>query len=686
MPLNEHEILSAFDNYYYEAWYAWNNFYPEAERDLQFYLGDQWSMAEKRALQEEGRNSFVFNRIRRVINMVTGYQRKNRLSSVVVPIEGSDQKTADQLSQLLTYVMSSQDGYNTISDCFGGALKTGWNLGSVYVDYRNDPIDGDIIIDREPWNGFIIDPYFTKLDLSDCAYILRRKYLSENMVVSLLPTREREIRELHHVGWERDDKFTWLPYQTQPGGDDLMAYSEMYLQRWSSQKVIVDRETGRWADFEGSNEDFQRLKAMQPSFEMVKRQRRYIDMYVIVNNQVLHHETNPFGLDEYPFVPFVAIWEPESSDWSMKVQSLTRGMIDPQRESNRRRSQMIDLLDSQINSGWIATEGSVVNPRSLFQASQGKVIWKHQDAAPDAIIKIPPAQIPPSMFQLQQQFDQDINEIAGVNDAAFGQIETANDSGVLQLLRQGAAITNLQDLFDNLRRSQKALSGKVLKLIQKWSPAKVARIINAEPTKEFYEQSFTKYDCVIQEGVLTDTQRQQFFRQLIDLQQLGVPIPPMLLAKAAPLQGKSEYMEEMEQFQQQQAQQAAEQQKIQEQLLSAQTNLATSKSVEQMAGAKERFTRAVANLGLEDERNSMAVENRADAALKHAQTANELAALQMENTAKYLSLVELMDKSAKAKADRLKEEDVTITALASSPAAQAQQASPIQQDNQELPR
>ena len=66
----------------------------------------------------------------------------------------------------------------------------------------------------------------------------------------------------------------------------------------------------------------------------------------------------------------------------------------------------------------------------------------------------------PLCFQLQEQFDQDIVEIAGVNDAAFGQIETANESGVMQLLRQGAAITNLQDLFDNLRMSQKALSQK----------------------------------------------------------------------------------------------------------------------------------------------------------------------------------------------------------------------------------
>ena len=158
--MSDQNIIQEFDNLYTDAYYAWNSFYPEAETDLRFFLGDQWNEKEKRQLFQEGRNAFVFNRVRRNINMITGYQRKHRLSSVVTPIENSDQKTADQLSQLLLHVMNYGDGYRIISDCFGGALKTGWNLMNVWMDYREDPINGDIKFGREPYNGFIVDPYF----------------------------------------------------------------------------------------------------------------------------------------------------------------------------------------------------------------------------------------------------------------------------------------------------------------------------------------------------------------------------------------------------------------------------------------------------------------------------------------------------------------------------------------------
>ena len=97
-----------------------------------------------------------------------------------------------------------------------------------------------------------------------------------------------------------------------------------------------------------------------------------------------------------------------------------RCQIDPQKEANRRRSQMVDILDSQINSGYIADEDFVINPRSLFQTSQGKVIWRRKDTKPGAIEKIQPAQIPASNFQLQETFDRDMQEILGINDAAFG--------------------------------------------------------------------------------------------------------------------------------------------------------------------------------------------------------------------------------------------------------------------------
>lgn len=683
--MTDQSIIRDFDELYNEAYYAWDAFYPEAERDLRFFLGDQWDEQEKRNLFQEGRNAFVFNRVRRNINMITGYQRKHRLSSVVTPIEDSDQQTADQLSQLLLYSMNYGEGYRTISECFGGALKTGWNLMSIWKDYRDDPINGDIKFGRDPYNGFILDPFFTKLDLSDCGFIMRRKYLSPEQVSSLLPGQREEIYDLYRVGWERDDKFTWLPYQRQPNGQDLMAYNEMFLQKWRSVPMIVDMETGEFMEFDVPKERQELMLSLHDNLKIVERPKRYIERHIIVNDVAMRTDENPYGLDEYPFTPFVGIFEPESDQWGLKMQSLIRCMRDPQREANRRRSQMIDVLDSQINSGWIANENSVVNPRSLFQTSQGKVIWKREDAPPDALTKIPPAQIPPSMFQLQELFDRDMMEIVGVNDAAFGVSDNAQESGIMMMLRQGAAIVNIQDVFDNLRFAQKEISRKAIKLIQKWTPEKVKRIINEEPSAQFYSRDFTKYDVTVTEGMLTDTQKQMYFRQLVDLRQLGAPVTGEMLAKAAPIQGKTEYIEQLGEMEQQQAKQAQEAQQVQQAVLQSQLEYNKSSSIEKLAGAKERFTRAVANMGLEDERASSAVQDRADAALSRAKAMKELQEMDDNRLLRYLSMVRMMEEISQREENQVKSDDVVVSARgeASVPPAQPQPAMPQGMGEQE---
>ncbi len=654
-------IVRAYDDYYQEAYYAWSPFYPLAERDLRYYLGDQWDEKEKRMLFEEGRNQFVFNRVRRNINLITGYQRKNRLSSVVVPVENSDQETADIRTQLLLYVMEKAEGYRMISDSFGGALKTGFNLATLYMDFRDDPVNGDIKIGREPYNGFITDPYFTALDWSDCSYVIRRKYLAPDQAASLLPGMEKEVYALHKTGWSRDDKFTWLPYQRQPNGQDLIAFNEFYEQKWKKIPMLVDEETGEFTEWEGNQSSMREFMKLYPQLKVVQRPTRYIEKHIILNDHYMKTEINPFGLAEYPFVPFVAIWEPESDLWGLKMQSLIRCMLDPQRESNRRRSQMIDLLDSQINSGWIANEDSVINPRSLFQASQGKVIWRKKGAEPGAIEKIPPAQIPPSMFQLQELFDKDMMEIVGVNDAAFGETQNGQESGVMFMLRQGAALVNLQDVFDNLRFSQKCLSKKILKMIQHWTPEKIKRITNKDPGDAFYDLDSTKYDVTIQEGILTDTQRQMYFRQLVDLKQLGVPVSGKMLAEAAPIQGKTEFMQQIAQEEQQQAQQAQKEAELQQKIMQTQSEMAQAKSISDIALSKERFTRAVANMGLQEERNSEAIQNRSQASLDRVKAMKELDSMDDDRILKYMSIVRMMDELNKLEEEKNKAEDLAVT-------------------------
>lgn len=657
----DNDIVRMFDNYYNEAYYSWDEFLPLAQTDLQFYLGDQWDNQERDALKAQGRNTFVFNRIRRGIEMISGYQRKNRLSSVVVPLESSDQKTADQLSKLLLYAMNYCNGYHIISDCFAGALKTGWNLCSVWMDYREDPINGDIMLRREPFNAFITDPYFSNIDLNDCKYILRRKYLTLEETKSLLPGRDKELDDLYHVGWSRDEKFTWLPYQRKANPQVMMAYNEMLIQKWKQVPVLVDEETGEYMEWDGSSDGMKMFMEMYPQIKKVIKPKKYIEQHIIVNDVHMDTVINPYGLSEYNVTPFVATFEPESDQWSLKVQSLTRSIVDSQKESNRRRSQMIDMLDSQINSGWIAEEDSVVNPRSLFQTSQGKVIWKKRGSTPGNIEKIAPAQIPPSMFQLQELFDRDIVELLGINDAAFGIAENANDSGVMMQLRQGAAITNLQTIFDRLRLSQKMVSQKMLKLIQTWTPDKVKRILNEEPTEEFYNRDFTKYDIAIQEGMLTDNQKQMYFRQLVDLQQLGVPVTPEMLVEAAPIQGKSDYLEQIQQMQEQQEQQAQEQAQLQNEIMDSQRQSQQAKAISDIALSKERFTRAVANMGLSDERASEAVENRANAALERAKAMKELSEMDDNRLLKYLEIVRMMEETNKAEETEEKADDVMIS-------------------------
>lgn len=671
----DHMVIREFDSLYNEAYYAWDPFFPKAERDLRFYLGDQWDEQEKRQLYQDGRSTFTFNRIRPVINFITGYQRQRRHSSVVVPIEDGDQKVADQLTKIMYHVMNHGEGYRYISDCFSGAVKTGWNLLSIWMDYRNDPENGEIKFSREPYNGWICDPYFTSLDWSDCQYIMRRKYLSHYHVSSLLPGQEKEVMKLYKMGWERDDKFTWLPYQRQPNGQELMAYNELYQQKWRNVEVILDRETGEYRKWPGDRETLQAFMSEFPQLELVNKPEKYIQMDIIVNDEHMRTEINPYGLDEYPFVPFIAIFEPESDQWGLKVQSVIRSMIDPQRESNRRRSQMVDIMDSQINSGWIADENSVINPRSLFQTSQGKVIWRREDAKPGAVEKIPPAQVPPSLFQLQELFDRDIKEIAGVNDAAFGQMESASESGVMQMLRQGAAIANMQELFDNLRFAQTALSKKIIKLVQGWTPQKMSRILGEPVDPKIFDQNLSKYDVEVAEGVLTNTQKQMYFRQLVEMQQLGVPVTGEMLARAAPIQGKTDYIEQLQEMEKQQAAAAQSQRELQERILQSQENVNQAKAISDVALSKERFTRAVANMGLEDERASQAVENRSDAVLNRMKAAKELESMDDSRLMRLLDLFNKLEELNRSREAQLKSDDVSISASVASNIAQ-QQSSP----------
>jgi len=635
----DNDIKKEFNEAYSQAHDYWTKYLTEAKKDLEFSMGKQWDPKEEAYLKAQGREVMVFRKNHRVIKLITGYERKNRLSIKADPVEGSDERTANQLSSVMLFDLSRTNAYHTISDAFEqGPLKTGMNLINIYVDYSQDPLNGDIRFKRLPYNRFLIDHAAFERDFSDCGFLLRREYMAKQAVKSILPASKRGfIKDLSPKG--RDDKFPQMVLPKGLDGKDLYTYDEFWRRTYEEYTLLIEPLSGRqveWTKSKKELEEMQRSLVAQvsrlipayPGLKEVPATKKTVKVHILIEGEVAHTGPEPSGIEDYPFVPLFGFWDPEyGDDSSLKVQSIARVGRDPQTEVNKRRSKMLDIIDSQIASGWMAKTGSVDTPKALYQSGQAQVIWINEKVAvpiEQVLKKIDPAIIPQGLFQLTELMDRDVMEIPGATAELLGSPE--NDdiqvAGILAKLRSNNALTVLQDLFDNLRLAKKQLGNKVIKAIQKnYDAEKVQRIINEQPTAEFYKKSFGKYDAAVVEGLLTDTQRQMYFTQIFALKQAGAPIPWAAIIDAAPIEDKKE-LKEMVAAEEKAMRQQAQAMGVLQQL---ETALKQSKLQSDMASIKEKL--------------SQAEENRTNAMLDRAKMVKELEGMDFDRVMKILELM-----------------------------------------------
>ena len=101
-----------------------------------------------------------------------------------------------------------------------------------------------------------------------------------------------------------------------------------------------------------------------------------------------------------------------------------------------------------------------------------------------------------------------------------------------------------------------------------------------------------------------------------------------------------------------------------------------AKAISDIALSKERFTRSIANLGLEDERAARAIDDRASAALDRAKAITELSKIDDERLVKYLGIVQMMEEMNRVKEEQIKSDDVETAARGMEQAA-SPQANPL---------
>jgi len=545
-----------------------DRFYHEAQTDLEFYLNNQIPTDEYNYLSRQRRNALVFNKIKKISNLISGYQRNHRKAFRVASRHGGGAGTAEQLGKVLHQVMLDQGGFEQLSKVFEqGPVKTGFGLVNIYNDFSADPICGDPRISYVPWNHFFIDPHFTRIDLQDCAFMGRRALLSREEAKAIAPWARKQIEDMPKKSYQ-DSMFRFLAKSWDVLQQDLHALDEYWKLDHKEVTIIVDTSSGKWQEWpDGAGEErLQLLLQNNPNLRTKKHVKRSVKFIQFLDGHKLYEGLDPLGIDDYNFVPFLGFFDYEYHDWQYKLQGVIRPLRDPQRETNRRRSKMVDILDSQIHSGWAAEEGSVVDPSALYQTGQGKVVWTEQNKL-DRVKQLQGGDIPQGLFHLAQQMDNDIMEIGGINSDMLGESPTGEErnSSTLSAHRRQQGMTTLQELFDNYYEAKGEVGRKLLRGIQEnWTGFKVRNYLGEKPESAFFAPRLVENTITLEDAPLTTTQRQLEYMQKIELKAQGAPIGWSEVLKNAPLEGKDDLLKSVQQAEQKQAEAAEFQQQLEQ--------------------------------------------------------------------------------------------------------------------------
>lgn len=558
---NNYDLKQQRDKNYADAINILQTQWEEADKDQRFCMGDQdiWAQIYPNVTGFR-RKTFNFNILNSIVQSISGQQRQTRKSSICIPVHNGMQKTADQLTKCLYHVHNQSGSYQVYSDAFEqGALTQGIGFISIYKDLTNDPISGDFMLRYVDFKSVIVDPFFRKHDMSDARFFWTRQFFDKQEIIQLYPDFTDKLENLIS-GAYRDDKFYYMPEVYQIQTQNLCALDEYWYLSNRQATYLVDTETNEMQEFTGDEEDMRVIYMnFGKRFKLVKKPKATVKRQVIVNDNTIIDEGNPYGIDRYPIVPVLGYMTADTAYFALKFRGVIRDARDSQFLLNRRKVSDLDILESQ-QQGIKMKKGALVTPDDAFNSGNGRVLVVSDKAQ---MTDVEPMQIiPPSpvMIQMEEMLMNITYRIIGQDPSAMG-IDVDDKAGIISMMRQVATARNLQRLFDQLDESQRLVGDILVEMIQKnWTYNKIKMVIGEEPTAEFDNKLFFKYGCKVIQGALTETQMQLELAQILKLQEMYPQLNLMdEVIDCMQIQNKDKIKEKL-------AAQAEAQQKSQEQM------------------------------------------------------------------------------------------------------------------------
>lgn len=533
-----------------------------------FYLGEQWDEADRAALEAEGRPVLTINEILKVVNAFLGKHAKERVDLVFKPARDATDGAAKALSRLIEQILD----HNKYEFLEKEVFEDGIIVDRGYFDLRmdfTDNIRGDAVLsvqdpyevlpdadaknyDPAKWNGVIVTRWMT-LDDVEVHYGKKKRDEVDAHAQSYASYGEDSIRFDGTRTFGSEDFGLGTDHiQTLNDEDDKTIRSvriiERQYRRLATIRYFVDNEVGDMKPIPDELTDERVTEiARQAGLSVIRKIGKRIRWVTTADGIVLHDSWSPYRtLTIIPYFPFFR---------KGRTSGVVRQLISPQEQFNKMESQMLHIVNTTANSGWIYEEGSLVNMTTEELEERGAetglvMAVKRGSDRPD---KIKANEIPTGLDRLASRAQANVAGIAGVEGLVGSPSREVSGVALNQLESRGLIQVDVP--FDSLKRTRGLIAHKLLELVQDfYTETRVMRvtvgngfnsqneelIINGfnEAGEIINDVTMGEYDLVVGTRPARDNYEDAQFSYALQMREAGVMIPDDVVIRNSPLDDK----------------------------------------------------------------------------------------------------------------------------------------------------
>jgi len=480
--------LKQLISWVYQAQLGAKDWRRESWIDCEMYDGAQFTAEELDNLKDIGVDPKVINRTFPVVQLLLGLQSVNRTDIIAKPRTSKDNEIGQAMTESIKFVMDQCDGMSLISEAWNDQIVPGF--GCMKISNNPDPRQERVVWRHKDWKTVWWDPYSTPWwNPRETRYIFEQVYMDVENLQAIFPDKAYEIgtyyeelrsddydySELDDEDWYREELVRTATF----GGKHWLDSDrkrvrpvEMWYPEWKKSffavmpnEMVVELDEGM--------DPRQQFQIIQQSNRVVRANVQKMKVCTFIGDLELQHADTPFEHDLYPFVPFVSY-----VDRFKHPYGVPRQIREQDKEVNARRSMSLAMLRSArviAEEDIVDTQSDLQNVHDEANKIDGFIVVK---AGQLENIQVSEAsELAPAQQAILDQSENEIKEIAGVNNPSMGYDPGRETSGSSLKEQVGRSDIMQAKIFDNLGRSHRRIGELTQASIkQHWTDEKVLRV------------------------------------------------------------------------------------------------------------------------------------------------------------------------------------------------------------------